>query len=271
MSACMAQAPARALPATGRMRESGQHGDLLDLIRLNRGCTTLRETLDEARAFLSLPRARIRKLAGATRTLRRATRPRRRGGCSGRASPSPVPSPRSTSPGAASPTPFIRLRCVSIRAATIASRTTSPALQYPALLAAVTDLDGQITGVSRTWLAPDGSTKADLGDPRRALGNLLGGGVRFSGAVRDVLVAGEGLETVLSLRRVLPRVPMAAGPPPAISLRSPSLPASAAFMSPATAIQRACVRSRRCASGLGSRASRRCGSSHRWPTISMST
>ena len=41
---------------------------------------------------------------------------------------------------------------------------------------------------------------------------MLGSAVRFSrGAVRDVLVAGEGLETVLSLRRVLPRIPMAAG------------------------------------------------------------
>ena len=34
---------------------TGEHGDLLDLIRLARGCTTLRETLDEARTFLRLP------------------------------------------------------------------------------------------------------------------------------------------------------------------------------------------------------------------------
>ncbi|MGA7428408.1 MAG: toprim domain-containing protein, partial [Rhodoplanes sp.] len=37
----------------------------------------------------------------------------------------------------------------------------------------------------------------------------LGNGVRF-GAVRDVLAAGEGIETVLSLRCVLPRLHMVA-------------------------------------------------------------
>ncbi len=35
--------------------ESGQHGDLLDLIRLNRGLPTLREAFDEARLFLNEP------------------------------------------------------------------------------------------------------------------------------------------------------------------------------------------------------------------------
>src|SRR5882762_9255099 len=35
---------------------TSQHGDLLDLIALNRGLDRLRDTLDEARSFLSLPR-----------------------------------------------------------------------------------------------------------------------------------------------------------------------------------------------------------------------
>src|SRR5262249_53424058 len=35
---------------------TGQHGDLLDLIALNRGLDHLRDVLDEARSFLSLPR-----------------------------------------------------------------------------------------------------------------------------------------------------------------------------------------------------------------------
>ena len=34
---------------------SGQHGDLLDLIRLNRGLPTLREAFEEARMFLNEP------------------------------------------------------------------------------------------------------------------------------------------------------------------------------------------------------------------------
>ncbi len=35
---------------------TGEHGDLLDLIAQSQGCTTLADTLDEARRFLSLPR-----------------------------------------------------------------------------------------------------------------------------------------------------------------------------------------------------------------------
>src|ERR1700685_3596663 len=35
----------------------GQHGDLLDLIALNRGLTRFADVLDEARAFLPLPHA----------------------------------------------------------------------------------------------------------------------------------------------------------------------------------------------------------------------
>src|SRR5580704_8396519 len=35
---------------------TGQHGDLLDLISMNRGLDRLRDALDEARSFLSLPR-----------------------------------------------------------------------------------------------------------------------------------------------------------------------------------------------------------------------
>ena len=41
------------------------------------------------------------------------------------------------------------------------------------------------------------------------MGNILGNAVRF-GTVDDVMIAGEGIETMLSLREVLPTMPMAA-------------------------------------------------------------
>jgi hypothetical protein len=85
----------------------------------------------------------------------------------------------------------------------------APRETWPALLAAVTDAEGVITGVLRTWLARDGSGKAPLATPRRSLGRLLGSGVRF-GQAADVLAAGEGLETMLSLRVVLPALPIVA-------------------------------------------------------------
>lgn len=77
------------------------------------------------------------------------------------------------------------------------------------MIASVTDLGGAITGAHRTWLAPDGSGKAPVDTPRRAMGDLLGHAVRF-GVAHDVMAAGEGIETMLSLRGVLPTMPIAA-------------------------------------------------------------
>jgi hypothetical protein len=84
-----------------------------------------------------------------------------------------------------------------------------PVEVWPAMIAAVTDLNGKITGAHRTWLAPDGSRKAPIDTPRRAIGHLLGNAVRF-GVAGEVMAAGEGIETMLSLRCALPTLPMAA-------------------------------------------------------------
>ena len=51
--------------------------------------------------------------------------------------------------------------------------------------------------------------KAPVDTPRRAMGHLLGHGVRF-GVASDVMAAGEGIETMLSLRCVMPTMPMVA-------------------------------------------------------------
>ena len=74
-----------------------------------------------------------------------------------------------------------------------------------------------ITGVLRTWLARDGSGKAPIAAPRRAMGHLIGNGVRFGTPQPGhrvpkaaVMAAGEGLETMLALRCVLPGMPMVA-------------------------------------------------------------
>ncbi len=77
------------------------------------------------------------------------------------------------------------------------------------MIAAVTDNHGTITGVHRTWLDPSGQGKAPLETPRRAIGDLLGHGVRF-GSADDVMIVGEGIETILSLSCAMPNMPMAA-------------------------------------------------------------
>ena len=91
-----------------------------------------------------------------------------------------------------------------------------PREAWPALLAAVTDHDGTITGIQRSWLDRTGTAKAPIADPRRALGRLLGNGVRFGSASEPapaqagVIAAGEGVETMLALASVLPSLPLIA-------------------------------------------------------------
>ena len=188
---------------------SGEHGDLLDLIARACRLHAFRDVLDEARRFLSLPQ---REYQG-----------------SGPARP-PVPSgsPEAARRLFASAKPIPgTLAAIYLRSRGIADVRDLPALRFhprcfyrahegapretwPALLAAVTDADGAITGVLRTWLARDGSGKAPLATPRRSLGRLLGPWRAFRTRQTDVLAAGEGLETMLSLRVVLPALPIVA-------------------------------------------------------------
>ena len=157
---------------------TGEHGDLLDLIARKRNLDRLGDVLDEARAFLSLPRPE-RECAIVDAARSAADRPRPPAACS-------APAARFIGTPAEA---YLRARGI-----TGASRWPSlryhPSVYYrahedapreiwPALLAAVTDLDGRITGLHRTWLDPHHSGKAPLADPRRALGHLLGNGVRF--------------------------------------------------------------------------------------------
>ena len=116
---------------------------------------------------------------------------------------------------AASPRRSTICRCASIPGSGIGATAIPAASSWPGLLAAVTDVHGRITGVHRTWLDRVRPEKAPLPDPRRALGHLLGNGVRFgpaepAPALAKVLLAGEGIETVLSLKSILPRMPMIA-------------------------------------------------------------
>jgi hypothetical protein len=189
---------------------TGEHGDLLDLIALSMGLNRLRDVLDEARAFLSLPR-----VAPPTD---RHTRPQL---------PAPIGSPESARRLFAMSHPirgtiaetYLRKRGITALHEAGALRfhprcyyqpdADAPTEVWPALIAAVTDLAGKITGAHRTWLDPSGNDKAPIDTPRRAMGHLLGHGVRF-GVATDVMAAGEGLETMLSLRSTLPTLPMLA-------------------------------------------------------------
>jgi Toprim domain len=187
---------------------SGAHGDLLDLIAANRGLHRLGDILEEARLFLSLPRLAWTPASRQVRVRTGSPEAARRLFSAGR--------PIIGTPAEA----YLRARGITASLAWPSLRyhpsvyyrahEDAPREVWPALLASVTDLRGRITGVQRTWLDPSGRDKAPLADPRRALGQLLGNGVRFDTAA-DVLAAGEGVETMLALKSVLPDLPMVAG------------------------------------------------------------
>jgi hypothetical protein len=188
---------------------TGEHGDLLDIIRESCGLVDFKDVAEEARTFLSMPH------------------------------PEPAPSPRQRLPSTAIGSPeaarrlfamsqpitgtivetYLRTRGITALHETGSLRfhprcyyradEHSPTETWPAMIASVTDVDGKLTGAHRTWLTTDGSDKASLDTPRRAMGNLLGQAVRF-GMADDVMAAGEGIETMLSLRMVLPSMPMVA-------------------------------------------------------------
>ena len=66
-------------------------------------------------------------------------------------------------------------------------------------------------GVQRSWLDPKRPAKANLARPRKALGRLPCRAVRFGGiASGPTLLAGEGIETVLSLVTAVPGIHAAA-------------------------------------------------------------
>ena len=75
----------------------------------------------------------------------------------------------------------------------------------PAMIGiAVRDIRGRrhLAGVHRTWLAEDGSGKADIDQPKKTLGQMSGAYTQLS-PICDEAVIGEGYETVLSVMAAL--------------------------------------------------------------------
>jgi len=187
---------------------TGEHGDLLDLIRLARDLTEFVDVVQEARAFLSLPHPESAPLrhtlphvaSGSVEAAKRLF-----------AISQPI--------GSSVAGTYLRRRGIAYLPGPASLRfhprcyyrpeTDEMTQTWPAMIAAVTDLDGQITGVHRTWLAPDGKDKAPIDTPRKAMGDLLGQAVRF-GVPGEVMAAGEGIESVLSVREAARDMAMAA-------------------------------------------------------------
>ncbi|RTL85961.1 MAG: hypothetical protein EKK29_10595 [Hyphomicrobiales bacterium] len=185
---------------------TGEYGDLLDLIRAREGLASFRDTFDEARRFLGAPRARTserrerhsseRDTVALAREIWAASRP------------------IDGTPAEA----YLRARKIAAdlhnaplryHSALLYRDPKYPPRKLPALVAAVTDNSGEIMGIHRTFLDLTRNDKANVVSPRRSLGAILGHGVRF-GAIDDIAIIGEGIETVLSLNSVFPGLPAVA-------------------------------------------------------------
>ena len=174
---------------------TGEHGDLLDLIRIASGTGSLRIALAEARGFLSLPAMSAPTgpdTYDRTEAARRLWR-------------------RCRAIDGTHAEAYLRARDIH--------RCRFPALRFhpalfhrdgggvrrlPALVAAVTGADGVLSGIHRTWLDPRSPAKAAVSRPRKALGHVHGHAVQFGEPAAGTLMVGEGIETVLSLLTAVP-------------------------------------------------------------------
>ena len=174
---------------------TGEHGDLLDLIRIASGTGSLRIALAEARGFLSLPAVSAPTgpdTYDRTEAARRLWR-------------------RCRAIDGTHAEAYLRAR--DIHRCSFPALRFHPALLHrdgggvrrlPALVAAVTGADGVLSGIHRTWLDPCSPAKAAVSRPRKALGHVHGHAVQFGKAAAGTLMVGEGIETVLSLLTAVP-------------------------------------------------------------------
>lgn len=195
--------------ARGKWQDSAtsEYGDLLDIIRARTGITRFPELLEEARAHLGRPEPDLpdRPLPKKAKT------------------PGGTPAAAARLFAASKPVTgtladtYLRSRGLTQGGRMSALRFhpkcwhredgQTRSIPRPALIAAVTDEAGGLKGVHRTWLAPDGQGKADVKTQRRAMGHLLGNAVRLT-PQQNILVVGEGIETMLSLVEAIPGLPV---------------------------------------------------------------
>lgn len=178
------------------------HGDLLDLIRLNRGLPGVPEAIAEARAFLKLPvlpplPAFQRQGGGAAGSAGSASQKlwrlcKKVDGSHAAA--------YLASRGLAGPYPEAIRFHPSLFVHVNPGDTTSS--QYPGLVGAVTDPNYKIVGLQRYFLDPDSPAKAKFDEPKRSMGACDGNAVRFS-PFHPIQLVGEGIENSLTVRHCI--------------------------------------------------------------------
>lgn len=188
---------------------TGEYGDLLDLIRLRGNHEKLSDAIAEASRFLSLPGPRPFDKAPPGNAQRRCDH-------------DTVAAARRLFAAARPITGTLAEAYLANRSIRVPPQSalkfhpnvyfqhhTGQSSGLPALLAAVTDNQGAFKAINRIWIDPLLHRLANIPTPKKARGHLLGNAVRF-GKCANILIIGEGVETVLSLKTVRPDIAMAA-------------------------------------------------------------
>lgn len=188
-------------------RATGEYGDLLDLLEIRIAPTSFRELRSEAMSFLGRPEVDHAENGSSVQH--------------GQASDHAEKGRKLFSYGQTfKGTPaerYLRARGISrfgpalrYHSRVYLRDSDGSLLQVPAMLAAITDNDGNVTGCSRTFLDTKLDRVAAVEEPKRVLGQLYGNAIRFSArAGGEDLIAGEGLENVLSVGSTLPLLDLA--------------------------------------------------------------
>ena len=189
---------------------TGERGDLLELLRRQRGDARMAGAMAEARQFLGgVPVPAPAKVP-----------PQRRPGAHGRSeAPRRLWALCRPIDGTAAEA-YLRAR--GIRACQYAALAFHPAIYYrdaddgdqfrslPALVARVTAHDGAFLGVQRIYLDPARPAKAQVPQPKKCMGRVHGGAVVLGEADATTLVVAEGIETALSVLSARPGLRAAA-------------------------------------------------------------
>ncbi len=188
--------------------QSGEHGDLIDLIPEITNACDFRAIMDEARSFLKRPAipTNSRSAKGQfTTPVERIERAQRLWALGRLITGTPAET-------------YLRNRGITRFGSALAwheavhyrDGPTDRLASAPALLARITDPADNLTGVARTFLDIERGTVAAMVDPKRVMGQLMGQAVRFGDHSSPFLAVGEGIETVLSVGTALPGLSLAA-------------------------------------------------------------
>ena len=193
---------------------TGEHGDLLDVIRRSRGLPDLGEAMKEARAFLG--DAAFPVTVGRGRPSSPATVPEPRGPTKEQLD-SKVWAERAWKAGRdmrrwdSTPASRYLLRrgldqslCEGLRWHPRArTRENGELVEFPALLAKFETHDGAFEGIQRVFLTNEGE-KAPIDSAKKHLGHLQQGGVWFGNRAAPRIAMTEGVEDALAAIQALP-------------------------------------------------------------------